>query len=299
MSNHLREAWEKYILEIQTNANNDSELYRYPVTDHSTDSKIEKQDSEKCNTEQSFISQILNWDWEVAIDFGCGTGANFPFFDQPETKDSIMIGIDPDCSRARIAQERAAREFTQLKSYVVCGDIGVLENALSDLSADMVLCAQVLGHVSTNQMKRILEGFHKILRPRGVCGVLIPIVGESFKDDPDSGEWNGTSDYTHLVDISLSPGDVNFRTHVSLDEYNKAANRPTRNILPVRSFLVNEFPDPTITSTPHEMKEIPKSVSAITHTLFEVERVILYSIHRNSPDSTAPIGDLMIHFRKH
>ncbi|MFW9797731.1 MAG: class I SAM-dependent methyltransferase [Candidatus Thorarchaeota archaeon] len=283
---------------MQSKKGNDEGQYTYPVTDHDTDLKIEKQDPEKSTKEHSFISEILNWDWEIAIDFGCGTGANFAFFNKEDKSEATLIGLDPDCVRARVAHERATRLSTRIKIHVICGDVGFLENAPSGLDADIVLCSQVLGHVSTDQMKRILNGFCKILKPSGRCGVLIPVIGSSFKDDESSGDWDGTCDFTHLVDISQSPSNGSFRTHVSFEEYDNVANKPMKNVLPVRSFLINEFPSPAIATTPFEMKDIPESISSVTQELFQVEKAVLYSIHRDTIDSTAPIGDLIIQFRK-
>lgn len=290
--------WVKYIFDIQSKEDEGEQTYTYPVTDYSTDSKIAKQDPAKDTTEQSLISKSLDWDWKVAIDFGCGTGAHFNRFDKVEHKDSLLIGIDSDCSRAKLARDIALQRLAHIKGHVVCGGIEILENAPNELRADFILCSQVLGHVSTNQMKRIIDGFHRILRPGGQCAILIPIIGESFKDNPESGNWDGTKDFTHLVDVSLSPGDDGFRVPVSFDEFDKEANRPTKNILPVRSYLIPDFPNPTTADTPYSMDSIPESISSVTEGLFTLDRAILYSIHRDTDDSTAPIGDLIIDFRK-
>ena len=290
--------WEKYVVDIQSKEDVDEQTYTYPVTDYSTDSKIAKQDPVKDTIEQSLISNSLDWDWSVAIDFGCGTGAHFDRFDKVEHKDSLLIGIDPDCSRAKLARDIALQRLSHIKGQVVCSGIEMLEDTPSELRADVLLCSQVLGHVSINQMKRIIDVFHRILRPGGRCVILVPIIGESFKDDPESDNWDGTKDFTHLVDFSLSPSDDGFRIPVSFRDYNKEANKPTQNILPVRSFLVHDFPNPATTSTPYSMDNIPESISRVTEGLFTLDNAILYSIHRDTDDSTAPIGDLIIDFRK-
>lgn len=294
---NLKEGWKKY---LDIAASSDEETpheYIYPVTDESTTTKLRKQDPDKLTREISIVSQLLNRNWQIAIDFGCGTGAYFQLFDQQGKKNCLLIGIDPDCSRIRLAQA-AAQKLMRIKSRVVCGGIDILLNAPKQLLADLILCIQVLGHVSEEQAKLILRGFDSISYPNGYCAIAVPVIGEGFRNDPTAGSWDGHGDFIHLVNMNRRPGDSDFRTAISLDEFNRHADKPVMGMLPVRSFLLPDFPDPHGLSLPCPLERIPPTIASIIDNYFAVDRTILYSIHRDREETVFPIGDAMIFLRK-
>lgn len=293
----MKSAWKKYLERAESSDDEMAHEYIYPVTDKATDTKLQKQDPGKSTREKSVVSLLLDRYWEVAIDFGCGNGAHFQLFDQQRKSDRLLIGIDPDCSRIRRAQA-VAQKLMWVESRVVCGGIDILENAPRKLYADLILCTQVLGHVSEEQAKRIVRGFYGVSYPKRFCGIAIPVVGKRFKDDPTAGSWDGLSDFTHLVNVDLYPGDPGYRTAISLEEFNRFADEPEIGMLPVRSFLLPDFPDPNSLSLPYPLEKLPPTIKSIVDGYFAVDRIILYSIHRDREEMISPIGDIMIFLRR-
>ena len=292
----MKSAWKKYLERAESSDDEMAHEYIYPVTDKATDTKLQKQDPGKSTREKSVVSLLLDRYWEVAIDFGCGNGAHFQLFDQQRKSDRLLIGIDPDCSRIRRAQA-VAQKLMWVESRVVCGGIDILENAPRKLYADLILCTQVLGHVSEEQAERIVRGFYRVSYPKGFCGIAIPVIGKRFKDDPTAGSWDGLSDFTHLVNMDLYPGDPGYRTAISLEEFNRYADEPAIGMLPVRSFLLPDFPDPNSLSLPCPLEKLPPTIKSIVDGYFAVDRIILYSIHGDREEMISPIGDIMIFLR--
>jgi len=294
---NTKEKWKKYLDRVESSEDETYHKYNYPVTDNATNTKLQKQDPDKPTREKTIVSQILDRNWEVAIDFGCGTGAYFRLFDQQGRDNCLLIGIDPDCSRIRLAQA-AARKLIRIESRVVCGGIDIPENAPKQLFADLILCAQVLGHVSEERAERILHGFHRISYPNGYCAIAVPVIGERFKDDPTAGSWDGQCDFAHLVDMNRYPGDPDYRTAISLEDFNKYADKPVMGMLPVRSFLLPDFPDLHSLSLPYPLEKLPPTIASFVDDYFTLDRIMLYSIHRDREEAVFPVGDIMIFLRR-
>jgi hypothetical protein len=90
----MKQAWDRYQSLVPFEGSENGLTYIYPVTDEATDSRLEQQDPGKIGTEQTLIARFLDWDWETATNFGCGTGAHFQLFDREEKKNCLLIGID-------------------------------------------------------------------------------------------------------------------------------------------------------------------------------------------------------------
>lgn len=287
--------WERYLSRFVETVNAERAHYVYPVTDWDTDKGIFKQDPNKVKTEKSMISRLTDGEWDIALDFGCGPGAHFHLFDGPAREHNLLIGIDPDCTRAKLAQNTAQKIFNWIDFQIVCGGIQILENAPAELKVDRILCSQVLGHVPEEQIDRILKIFHHVLDSEGKCAVLIPVIGEKFIEHPTHCKgWNGESDYTHIVDVSKDPSDNEFREYIPPDEFDLISSHPKKNLLPVRSFLLPEFPDPESATLPFALEKIPPTFDQHLQNCFEVEDTYLYSIHRDTPDSNYPVADIIL-----
>jgi hypothetical protein len=185
-----------------------------------------------------------------------------------------------------------------VRSHVLCGDVAFLEKVPRRLKVDVVLCSQVLGHVSEGQTRRIIKGFHRILAKNGRCGIAIPIIGAAFKENPQAGEWSGLEDYPHLVDMAKPPGDPGFRRHITLDEFNNTAEEPVSGLLPVRSFFVPEFPKLPAIELPFCMDTTPPTIEKVITPFFKVEKCAIYSIHKDPGSPLMPVGDMFIQLRK-
>ncbi|MGY5876795.1 MAG: class I SAM-dependent methyltransferase [Candidatus Thorarchaeota archaeon] len=291
----MSERWKEYLTRISGQDAIIPPDYKYPVTDEATDTRLKEQDPNKHTVEQTLIAKLLDQNWTVAIDFGCGTGAHFLLFDQHGRSDGLLIGVDPDCSRAAMAREV---QLGRIESLVLCGGIEILENLPGGLSVDMILCSQVLGHVSETQVKRIVQGFSQILRPGGHCCIAVPVIGEAFKKAPAARDWDVKGDFTHQVNMTLAPSDPSYRDQISLAEFNRYADDPVPGMLPVRSFLIPDFPDLSRLKLPHTLDELPPTIASLVNGLFIMEEAFIYSIHIDVPEIACPVGDAMIFLRK-
>ena len=294
----LLEEWQEYLRRLESTIGWSQIAYTYPVTDEATNMRLQLQDPNKHTLEQSLISSMLQETWQVAIDFGCGTGAHFFLFDGREQRKNLLIGLDPDRERIEWARQVAEYRLQFVRGRVLCGGIGILEKAPGKLRADVILCSQVLGHVSEEQTQRIIKGFHRILAKNGRCGIAIPVIGAAFKENPQAGDWSGKEDFTHLVNMAQSPGDREFRRQITIEEFNKAAEKPESGFLPVRSFLVPDFPSPFKIELPFWLGAPPPTIARLIKPLFKVEKCAIYSIHKDLGSSILPIGDIFIQLRK-
>jgi SAM-dependent methyltransferase len=294
----MHEAWIMYLKQVSAQNQKTRMKYKYPVSDQTTDSRLLIQDPNKLDVEQLLFLQFLERTWRTAIDFGCGTGANFMLFDGENRKDCLLIGIDPDCERIKKAQLRATNQLQWIQSQIICGGIEIIEEASPRLQIDIILCSQVLGHVSTTQAQRIINGFNKILDSKGCCCLAFPVVGTGFMEDPTSGDWNGEEDFTHLVNMKFSPGDLQYRTHITLDEFDNYTEHPVRGKLPVRAFFLPDFPVPSAKKLPIRLETPPPTIARLFQNQFQIENLVLYSIHKDYEDVTYPIGDLIMVLQK-
>ncbi len=290
--------WKEYISQLEKIEGKKSWDYIYPITDEVVDAKVSAQDASKIKVEKSLISKSLEWDWKIVMDFGCGIGAQFPLFNNETNKDKFLIGVDPDESRIIKASKYASKTLKNINYKLIHGGINVLEKAPSGLTCDYITCIQVLGHISKRMINRILNGFYKILSPKGRCTIAFPIIGEDFKNNVDALGWDGSTDFNHLVDFNFSPGEKGYRKLVSLEVFNKKANKPREKLLPVRCFLIKNFPDANKIKTPFELNKVPETVANYINDKFSVEKAIIYSIHVDDKNKIFPIGDMMIYLKK-
>ena len=291
--------WKDYLDQYSSGTRKKEEQYTYPVSDWSTNQGVLIQDPNKIRSEQSLISRVLSNEWKTALDYGCGVGAHFPLFGRSAKKEKLLIGIDADCKRVELAKITAKNIFKKIQYEIICGNHNVLKNAPDNLKVEHILCSQVLGHVSKQNLHQIMEGFYHILVEKGKCLILIPVIGKKFKSHTYHAEnWDGKSDYTHIVNVSLSPPDNNFRQYIDPIKFDIIAEDPKENLLPVRSFLLPNFPEPSSTQLPHLLKKAPPTFTSLIEGFFRVKESYMYSIHRDTPESNYPVADILILLQK-
>lgn len=291
--------WKDYLDQYSSESNEKIEHYVYPISDWNTDQTIFIQDPNKIELEQTMISKLLSDDWKIFLDYGCGPGAHFSLFEGKKEKEQLMIGIDSDCTRVELAKLTAEKILNWMQYHIICGNHELLMNAPSHLKVDRILCSQVLGHVSKQNLNQIIDGFHHILSEEGKCVILIPVIGEAFKSHTHHAKnWDGKSDYTHIVNVALSPPGNNFRQYIDPIKFDLVADTPEKNILPVRSFLLPDFPDPHSVQLPYSLKSVPTTFEKLIGGLFEVQEMYMYSIHRDTPESNYPVADILILLQK-
>lgn len=292
--------WKQYLDEMRSKIDRQRGDYHYSTTDNSTENILLEQNPDHMTVEKAEISRLLDGEWHTAVDFGCGAGCNFHLFQEYTGDTRLLIGIEPDFSRANVSQNIANRFRNGMAIEIICGGIEILENSPSSLSVDRILCSQVLGHVHDELLARIISGFYRVLDPEGRCVISVPVIGETFKTHPHhAGDWNGKGDCTHIVNTNLPPYDENYRKHVPIESYNGLAATPETGLLPVRSYLLPDFPDPRSFKTPASIKTIPLTFHRLLQGLFVIEDAVLYSIHRDTPHADWPVGDMLMFLKKY
>ena len=289
----MKNPWKDYINEFNKLEANCPD-YRYPVDDVETESKLNIQDAGKKKREQLLYIEWLSKEWEIAIDFGCGTGANICCFDTPDNESKMLIGVDPDRERVSLVEKRArGSKFIEL--VFACADVSILEKAPQGLYVDIILCSQVLGHVRESDIARIIDGFASNLQSGGRCVISVPVVGDSFASDPSSDGWKPGGDFYHYINQSSSPFDKDYRTRVQPDVFDRMAAKCETGFLPVRSFWLPEMSGLDDSNLPVESQSIPSSLSDILNKFFNISKVYLYSAHKTLVETHEPaIGDLLI-----
>jgi len=280
--------WKQFIESSGTLTAN-SDTYTYPVVESKTDNNVEKQDPGKLRREKALYRKWLEREWQIAIDFGCGIGANFDCFDQQQNESKFLVGLDPDPDRARLAKENADR-LEYVGAVVACGDVSLFENSPDDLLADVILCSQVLGHVPRKELGRILRGLATKLRAGGSCAVSIPAIGASFTDDSTAGGWVSGGDFTHLVYCNRSPFDDDYRMRVSSEVFDQYAACSPEGVLPVRNFWMPSFPRVSQHGLPTSIVTVPPTLAEAIEPFFEISEAVLYAIHGNVARKTEEVG---------
>jgi hypothetical protein len=269
--------------------------YSYPASDEKTNQTLEElQDPGMRLREQTIYRDFLRDRCGLLIDFGCGTGANFKCFDSPENSDAVLLGIEPDPARSQSAMSKL-KLLQYIEATVVNSDVSFLSKIPHDIKIDSILCSQVLGHVSQAEMERILTAFASSLSSDGQCLITIPIVGEAFSVDPSSHGWKPGSDYLHLVDLSVSPFEANYRTKVDDTYFNEIASHPQKDLLPVRCFWIEGLPSDMQINLPIKLSvdALPPTLRNLVESYFEVVNIYLYSIHKLQSDVVG-VGDIFV-----
>ncbi|KAG5836469.1 methyltransferase-like protein 7A [Anguilla anguilla] len=134
----------------------------------------------------SNLSEFAGPDGTLRIlEIGCGTGANFKFY----PSGSKVICTDPNPHFQSYLQEAiAANDQLEFEKFVVSSAENL--SAVSDNAVDVVVSTLVL--CSVDDVKRVLEEAHRILRPGGALYFM-----EHVASDPAS--------WTHFFQHVLQP----------------------------------------------------------------------------------------------
>ena len=269
--------------------------YTYPASDEKTDQKLESlQDPGMRLREQTIYRDFLRDRHGLLIDFGCGTGANFRYFDCPENSDSVLLGIEPDPARSQSAMSKL-KLLQHVEGVVANSDVSFLSKIPHGVTIDSILCSQVLGHVSKAEMERVLAAFASSISPGGQCLIAIPIVGEAFSIDPSAHGWKPGSDYLHFVDLSVSPLEADYRTKVDETHFNEIASHPQKDLLPVRCFWIEGLPSEIQVDLPIklDLEALPPTLKDLVEPHFEVTSIYLYSVHKIQ-SGVVGVGDIFV-----
>ena len=259
----MKEKWNDYVKHYCMPKSGN---YRYYTTEKITDELESLQDAFKREKEIEAISSVVKNSPSILIDFGCGIGRNLEVLQKELDKGALVIGVEPDERRARIASGAGNN------CLIVNSDKRFLLDSPKECKVDYVLCCQVLGHTSTDESVGILNAIFAKLSDDGIVQLLVPFINSNLNDS--------IADYYHYCDLQRLPDDKNFRVSLSKKEFNLLTIREFEDhILPVRSFsldvpMVQERGE--VTSIAIAM---PPSFSGIVPSGFDVLTSI-YSVHK-------------------
>ncbi|WP_197995085.1 class I SAM-dependent methyltransferase [Gimesia panareensis] len=228
--------------------------------------------------------------WSVALDVGCGIGANFSLFDKPGNETHLLIGVEPDPSRAAVARI-TSNSLKFVEAHIATGNLDQFDGPEFAESVDLITCIQVLGHVTSDTMVRMFDLFGKLLVPGGVCLIAVPFITAYYSVYKRDKAWNAASDHHHLVDLNRSPEDPEFRRFISSQEFDLIAT--TTEFLPVRGFFLS--PEETFSGSLPQAVNCPITLERLIDPRFQLQFCEIYSVHLWDTDHKIPlVGDLMI-----
>lgn len=287
MMNHAS-TWKHF---LQNQATTTESAYQYPTSDQQVDQTILKQDSDKRLRETELISKFVHsHHWSVALDVGCGIGANFHLFDEPGNEKRLLIGVEPDPSRAAVARA-TSKSLEYVEVHIATGNLDQFDQPEFAESVDLITCIQVLGHVTSDTMARMIDLFGKLLAPGGSCLIAVPFVTTHFSTCERDKSWNAAADHHHLVDLNRLPEDPEFRRFISSREFDLIAT--TTEFLPVRGFFLS--PEEVFSERLPQSVSCPATLERLLDSKFQLQFCEIYSVHLWDTDKELPlVGDLMI-----
>jgi len=293
MQETRRSRWETYLQSAAPEPERGG--YRYPTTDADVDGALQLQDAGKVDREQAILARAADFDWEIALDFGCGLGAKFACFDQPYGGGRLLIGLDADHGRAAEATGRA-QGLQHVDLVVAAGSAELLQKRPAGLTVDLIAAIQVLGHVRSTDARTIIRSFADVLTPQGRCLLAVPVVSAVLGNRPASESWDGQGDWHHYVHLDRQPNSAGYRKTVSKHEFDRL--QTSDSVLPVRSFGVPSFPKVNRADLPQPLP-VPVTLESLLPEELRVIASQLYSIHMyEEATGEAVIGDAIIELRK-
>ncbi len=260
-------------------------MYRYPTNETATDAVEARLDPHKRLREVAMIQAMMGFRWHAAMDFGCGTGRNLLLFHRARSggQATRLLAVDADAKRLVTAKE-FTRNICQKDFSIefVAGGADDLERITPKGSLDLILCCQVLTHMSTAAAASAIKSFGRLLKSRGVLIVCVPFHNLRF-----------SGDYFHVVDLAStrSPNTPITRRKVGKREYDLLTASYAPNRLPVRAFrlhapleLSSDIALPHCTPAPEFFLQFDS---------FETAGCFVYSVHKYH-STRAVIGDLIL-----
>jgi len=261
-------------------------MYRYPTDEATTDAIETRLDPHKRLREVAMILAMMGFRWRTAMDFGCGTGRNLSLFYRARSggQATRLLAVDADVKRLAMARE-ATRNICR-KSFLieyVAGGSEDLERITPEGSLDLILCCQVLTHMSTAAAASAVRSFGRLLRPQGALIVCVPFHNLGF-----------SGDYFHVVDLATTKSDTHVsRRKVGKREYDLLTASYAPNRLPVRGFGLNARLELSSDIALPHCAPAPRFFSQFD--AFEPTGCFAYSVHKYR-SGKAVIGDLILKF---
>lgn len=273
--------------------------YYYPASEAITDKFERSMDPYKLRREALAIELLLQFNWNSALDYGCGVGRYFHLFDRTashERMDRSLLGIEPDQSRFEQALELSKKlsDNGSLPIQVRNGATEALEE-YHGKKFDFILCSQILGHVTRKSCEEIIEVLSGALSDRGCLVFLVPFATTQQLERVKQKQSVAADDYYHLVNFERSPFDEDYRIPLTPQEFDRAVIDPRPSILPVRAFGVNDIPIKELSECPFPLGSIPKAFMALKNSMDYF--LFVYTVHVfERYGGGALIGDVIMRF---
>jgi ubiquinone/menaquinone biosynthesis C-methylase UbiE len=259
-------------------------MYQYPTDEATTDAIEVRLDPHKRLREVAMILAMMGFRWDAAMDFGCGTGRNLSLFHRARSGGQATSLLAVDADAKRLARAKEATRHLRHQSFsieYVAGGAEDMERITAKGSLDLILCCQVLTHMSTAAAASAIRSFGRLLKPQGALIVCVPFHNLGF-----------SGDYFHVIDLAgTRPNAKVSRRKVGKREFDLLTASHALNRLPVRAFridanlrLSSDIVLPHCTSAPRFFLQFDA---------FEPAACLVYSIHKYYLGK-AVIGDLIL-----
>jgi SAM-dependent methyltransferase len=274
--------------------------YRYPSQESETNALENTMDPYKTRREALAIELFAAFDWTRALDYGCGTGRYFESLFSLSCESAsprTLVGIEPDPVRAAAAASRASslnrKNLSLGKIDAVNSGIEYLDYVSRYISFDLILCAQVLGHISENLMGDLLNKFLEITHKGSRLMILVPFSNEYIVKEKYAEDYTKGQDYYFWPDFSKLDEPSKHRNVLTPSEFEGLAQKEHPSVLPVRSF---SFPSQVLSRVfrvPSIIREVPYAFDSISSSARIVSSVI-YSVHETDDAGVPLFGDVML-----
>lgn len=153
----------------------------------------------------------------VALDAGCGLGA---YVEPLRSRFAHALFVDADPARVRESEQRFGEPGLRSFFTIALDDERLAAAPLAG-RLSFVSCVQVLGHVPTERVRVILDGFARMLRPGGWLLLGVPFTGTPYDEF-----------WITFLDVDARPRPM----ITDARKYDRLARKPEAMRLPVRHF---------------------------------------------------------------
>jgi len=115
------------------------------------------------------VRKLVSLNKKHILDFGCGPGYLIGYLLE-HSRESVVYGLDFSFESVRITEEKY-RGHPSFNSAIWTER---LPSSLNSESMDMVICVEVLEHLSDNKLIATLGEIHRLLKPNGCLVITTP-----------------------------------------------------------------------------------------------------------------------------
>ncbi|WP_120967833.1 class I SAM-dependent methyltransferase [Comamonas sp. lk] len=266
--------------------------YSYPAAEVITDQLELAMDPYKLARERLSIACAIQFEWETALDLGCGIGRYFDTVFQTAcagggASGRKLFGVEPDALRRMQAQSAAeATTLAGLETKIVAST----DELPAGVKFDLILCTQVLGHLTKIQCDQLLNTGRGLLRDGGVMLCSVPVVTRAGVAALALHGHDPSDDYYFSAKLDVSPFHPDYARPLSLMQYESLVVDGAAGYLPVRCFNVGDVLIRSEACCPVNVPTWPMSLAR--YLVAKPAYAQIYSFHRLADDQeTVLLGD--------